>query len=1099
VAAVVFSSASLQAQSVTGTIAGVVRDPVGAAVTNIKVTARNVGTNAEFTTTTNEFGQYKFSLVSGEYGVEVEAPGFRKVILSPQKLAVNDVLREDVNLEVGPVTEAVTVDANPTRVNTEDAQLGQSLQNVSSLPILSGANGRNPLTLVGIQPGVTFFTGTAIQVGPFTVNGQRTQANNYVLDGGDSNDLAINTPDSVTTVSPNALSEFRVVTGAMKAEYGRNSGAVVMMTTKSGTNSWHGGASEIFRNTKLNAVPFFQKSPSGGTTETFANGLPRKPQWNSNDFDANFGGRIIKDKTFFFVSYLGFRRRQGVTNTATVPSDSDRALIDQYGTPTAKALMAQVPHASPGTPTTLFTAPSNFSDRDQGLVRIDHSFTSKNRLSGTWFVEDGLTKDPFAFSGSTIPGFGQQGKSRRNNIVLSDTHTFTPNLVNEIRGSYHRLASQGVVPLNTTKLSTFGITGVNADDASSDGPPWIAISGYSSFGNTIQGPQSRFDNTTQLIDNVSWVRERHVFKFGGEVRSYAQNQLFTFINNGFFSFDGTGTDTGLVKFKIPGISSSALNDFANGFSTEVDQSNSNRQGYRERAYDLFVQDDWKITRRLTLNLGLRWEYDQGLKEVHNQVSQYRAGLQSTVFPDAPLGLVYYGDKGVPRSTYGEDLNNFAPRVGIAWDVFGNGKLAIRSGFGVFYDIPISELTLQFLGVLPFGIQTAQYNVTDYRNPYSTSLVNPIANPYPFHPVAPGSKFDFAGVAPIGLTMMDPNFRTPYGLQFNTQVQYEINRDWNLDVGYVGTTGVKLLSRRQVNPGIPGPGATSGNINPRRVLNIGNPLDAAYGGAVYGGITDQLSDANSNYNSLQVGLTKRFSHGLIVTQAYTWSHAIDNASGLRTNSRVDSLLADRGNTEFDNRHRYVGTYSYELPFFKNSNPVVKQIAAGWGVSGVTTFQSGFPFNIVDGQDRCLCGSGSGTNRPDYIGGNLVFYDPRNVSTISGRPNSFFDGTGGGTGGATTNPFFRRVGTSATYAAGAGRYGNLGRNVFAGPGINNWDLRVFKTFAIKEQHKLEFWTEFLNAFNHTQFNNPTSDINSVNFGRVLTARDPRVIQLTLRYSF
>lgn len=1095
-------------QGVTGTISGVVKDPAGAAVVGARVTAQNVGTNAQITENTNELGQYKFtSLLSGTYTITVEANGFRKTTLSPQRLSVNDVLREDVNLELGAVTESVTVDANPTKVNTEDAQLGQSLQNVSDLPILSGAGGRNPLALVGNQPGVTYFTVGTGGVGnpsssagaPFSVNGQRSQSNNYVLDGGDSNDLAINTPDSVTTISPNALAEFRVVTGAMKAEYGRNSGAVVMMTTKSGANDWHGGASEIFRNTDLNAVPFFQKSPTGGTATAFASGLPRKPQWNSNDFDANFGGRIIKDKTFFFASYLGFRRRQGVTNSATVVSDADRALINQFGVPAAKALLAEVPAASPGTPTTLFSAPSNFLDRDQGVVRVDHYISTKNRLFGTWFVEDALQLDPFAFGGSLVPGFGTQAKFRRNNLIVNDTHTFSAAFLNEIRASYHRLASQSVVPVNNTKLSTFGMTGVNPDDAAAEGPPYIVLSGFNSWGNTIQGPQSRWDNTSQLIDNATWNKGRHVVKFGGEVRSYAQNQLFDFENNGYFSFDGSGTDSGIVTRRIAGISSSALNDFANGYATFVEQSNSNRQGYRTRAYDLFAQDDWKVRRNLTLNLGLRWEYNQGLKEVHNQVSQFRLGQQSSVFPDAPLGIVYFGDKGIPRSTYGEDLNNFAPRVGLSWDVFGNGKLAVRSGFGIFYDVPISELTLQFLGVLPFGLTNDQNSVADYTRPYSSAIENPKPNPFPFHAVTPGSRFNFPNFAPIGLTMMDPNFRSPYSFQFNTQVQYQFAREWNLELGYVGSTGVKLLSRRQMDPAIPGPGATTGNTDRRRVLNQGNPLDALYSGAVFGGITDQLSDANSNYNAFQVGVTKRLSRGFMITQAYTWSHAIDNASGLRSNSRIDSLLADRGNSDFDNRHRYVGSYTYELPLFRDSKGILRQTLAGWGVSGITTFQSGLPFNITDGQDRCLCSTGTGTNRPDYIGGNVVFYDPRNTSAVSGRINSYFNGTGGGTGGAVTNPFFRRVGTGATFAAGAGRYGDMGRNVFHGPGINNWDISAFKDFHIGERQLLAFRSEFLNAFNHTQFLNPTSDINSVSFGRVLTERGARVIQFALRYQF
>src|SRR5260370_454344 len=288
-------------QGTTGTITGVVKDPKGAVIPNGKVLAHNVGTGADTLGQTNDNGSYLFSnLVPGEYTISVEAPGFRKAVLTTQRLSVGDVLREDVTLEIGQVTETVTIDAHATQVNTVDAQLGKAITEIPILPILSGAGGRNALALALTLPGVQ----PAGQVGPFSVNGQRAQANNYMLDGGDSNDLAINVPDAVTVISPDALSEFRLVTGSMNAEYGRNSGGTLEVTTRHGVNTYHGGATEVVRNTVLNATPFFPKSVPGRTETKFANGLPRKPQWNSNDFDANVGGRIIRDKTFFFASYL---------------------------------------------------------------------------------------------------------------------------------------------------------------------------------------------------------------------------------------------------------------------------------------------------------------------------------------------------------------------------------------------------------------------------------------------------------------------------------------------------------------------------------------------------------------------------------------------------------------------------------------------------------------------------------------------------------------------------------------------------------------------------------------------------------------------------
>ncbi len=329
------TAGTLFGQGLTGSISGLVKDPNGAVIPKAKVSARNVATNAEIQTLTDDTGFYRIlNLDPAEYTITAEASGFRRTTTAPLQLNISQALRVDVSLEIGQVTETVTVNTSVSQINTEDAQLGQTVVG-QGLPNISGAGGRNPLNLIGLQSGVvtpppTGFS-TNMGFGTPSINGQRTQANNYLLDGVDSNDLSINIPDALAQISPNALSEFRVVTGAMKAEYGRNGGAVIEAVTRSGGNAFHGGAEEVFRNTSLNATPFFQNVTPGPPT-FFTNGLKRKPQWNTNDFDANFGGPIIRDKTFFFVSYLGFRRRQGVTSSATVFTAADRAAILQYGT-----------------------------------------------------------------------------------------------------------------------------------------------------------------------------------------------------------------------------------------------------------------------------------------------------------------------------------------------------------------------------------------------------------------------------------------------------------------------------------------------------------------------------------------------------------------------------------------------------------------------------------------------------------------------------------------------------------------------------------------------------------------------------------------------
>jgi hypothetical protein len=1088
-------------QGSTGTITGSVADASGAAVPGATVTATNTGTGIAVKTTTGALGVYSIvELPPGMYSITVEAKGFAKTTLTAQRLLVSSTLHMDVKLEVGQLNESVTVESTAAQVNTDDAQLGRSLTTIPDLPILSGNGGRNALSLIGLQPGVTMTPGTNAQgpgpaVGPFEVNGQRSQANNFLLDGADANDLAINTPSGPEVMSPNALGEFRVVTGAMNAEYGRNSGAIIESTIKSGTNSYHGEATEIFRNKVLNSNNFF--SNAAGVAN---------PPYNLNDFDANVGGPVIKNRTFFFASYLGFRRVYGETSSGTVFSEAERAAILANGVPAAKAIVNITPLPSPGFTFTNFSAPKDSLDRDQGLFKVDHRFSDQNNFSVSMFTERSTENTPFSFSGPSVPGFGELDLNTYYNVALHDTHTFGPNLVNQALAAFHRNDTPGVVPANHDSPASLGFTGIIPDDPSAAGPPDIFINSLN-VGNTYEGPQARRDNTWQYADSVSWVKGRHSLKFGVEFRAYEQNQIFDFINNGYMFFSGGATQSGLVP-ALPGLPLSdpnydAVNDFANGYILGLyDQANSDKQGYRDKFFSAYAQDDFKLTRTFTLNLGLRWDYGAPLTELHNQEDTFRAGEQSTVFPTAPVGLLYPGDAGITRSTYHRDLNNFGPRVGLAWDPTGKGKLSIRSGFGVFYNVPESELTLQFLGALPYGAQVAIPGSSNMAQPYQTAVGVPpfTTNPFPFHAAKPGQSYDYAADAPIGFTYMDPNFATPYAYQYDFQVQYEIAKDWLADAAYVGSMGRKLEIRRDINYAVLQPGATTSNEPLRDVYNLNNPQDAAYGGAVFGDITDQSTSATSSYSSLQLSLEKHFSHGLQLTNAYTWAHCIDTGSGLRANANPYSATYDRGNCDTDVRHRYIGSGIYQLPFFQDQRGLLGHVLGGFNVSTVVTLQTGLPFDIIDSGDRSL--TGAGDDRPNYIGGNVQFADPR--SNAFGLSNAYFNGTGGGTATGAGNPYFARVGSGPSLAQGAGTYGNLGRNVFHGPGILNTDLSIAKTTHITEKHSLTFRAEFFNFFNHTQFFNPgntggQNDIASPTFGEVTLARDPRLVQLSLRYMF
>jgi hypothetical protein len=1095
----VFTSVALGQN--TGTISGTVQDQSGAVVAGANVKAQNPATNFSRETTSATNGFYRFDqLPVGTYTISVEAAGFKKSVTPSVALSVNDSLTLDMKLEVGQVSEIVTVSEAPSAVNTETSVLGRTVDNrtLNDLPILSGANGRNPLALAPLQAGVM----PAGQVGPFSVNGQRAQSNNFLLDGGDSNDLAINVPDAVNGFSPDALQEFRILTNTYSADYGRNSGAVVALISKSGTNEYHGNLFHFFRNRVLNATPFFNNA-----APSFV-GL-RKPQFNVNEFGGTIGGPLHlprfgeggpaiisgKDRTFFFFSYLGFRRRQGVSQTATVPTQAQRNIINAVGTPEAKALLALIPAANSGN--TLFSSASNSLDRDQFSIRGDHRFSEANSMFVTFFNEDQVFTDPFAFGGSTIPGFGTKGDLRFTNVVVSDFHTFSPSSVNEFRFSWHQRDTLSVIPLNRTSPADLGIEGIVPDDPAASGPPRVDITGFSTFGNTIQGPQGRDDNTFQYVDNFSHNRGNHHLKFGGEYRSYYQNQTFDFINNGLYFFTGDMVDI-LGKPVIPGLTA-ALSDFARGDVLEYVQNSAGTPRYETQNYTGFFQDDWKVRSNLTLNLGVRYELDTPLVDSEDRINTFRRGQKSTVFPTAPVGLVFPGDTGIPRSTYQTDKNNFGPRVGFAWDVFGNAKMSLRAGYGLYYDTVISETTLQFLTAPPFAIQPFS-DCTTIDNPFFNALcTNPIAQPFPFTPVQPGGTFDFTSVAPISMTINDPDFKTPYSHQYNLNIQWEFMKNYLLEVGYVGTAGINLLTRREINPALLiGANPSTANTNQRRLFNQGHPDTAAFGGPVFSNITNQETSANSNYNSLQVTVSKRFSDGLYFQNAYTWSHCIDNSSGLRSNTRFNDPSADRGNCDQDIRHRNVLSYIYELPLYKDQKGFAGKVLGGWQISGVTVLQTGTPFNITEPTDRSL--SGAGSDRPDVVGsGQLQFFDPRNTNASNGGPNRSFNGTGGGTATASTNPFFRRVGSGTSLALGGGRFGSLGRNVFHGPGDMIFDFTMMKRTRIGENKIVEFRSEFFNIFNHANFGNPNGSIGSANFGRITTTRDPRLIQFALKFVF
>ena len=1084
-----FAPLPAAAQSITGAIVGRVTDPSDAVIVGANVRAINTATEVADAAATDDSGFYRLpNLLPGEYFIEVEATGFQTTRVSAQRLSLADNLRLDVQLKIGAETVSITVEDTAGEANTEDAQLGKVMRDIARLPVLSTAAGRSVLELAYTQPGTTPVENGLVS--GISVNGQRARHNHHVVDGASTNWSSVNWNSQTAAISPNAVEEFRLVTGPAKAEYGRSPGGTLILTTKSGGNRFHGIVAEVFRNQKLNAVPFFQKSVPGGTSENFASGLPRKPNYNSHDFDANLGGPIQPNKTFFFASYLGFRRRTEIARSATVPNAAERQAIEASGTPQARALIGLLPSATEGN--TLFSNLQSDLDRDQVLFKIDHHFSAANRLAITYFREDSAGINPSL--GVTVPGFEWSDLFRTQNLIVRDTHSFGPNLFHEFRVALQPVNQDIFNPANPTPPGSLGLDAIVPDLPDKASAPLVIIAGFSQFGD-LGFPIVTDEATLQFIDNVSWTRGRHALKFGGNFTSRPLDRATSVFNNGLFVFDGSGTANGLVP-EIEGLSP-ALNDLANGFTTFYQQGSAAVVEGRTSSTSLFLQDDWKVTSNLTLNLGLRWEFNKGLTETRDRVSALRPGQQSVIFPDAPAGLVYPGDEGISRSTYDEDWNNFGPRFGFALDILGNGRLAVRGGYGLFYALADYDLEFNRTRTAPHTINKRVF-FTKLADPWGGALFTPGPQPFPHVPPESGGSFDFASLAPITFWGMDRNLTTPYTQQWSLQVQYELLPNWLLEVGYVGSNGVKLYSLREANPAVPGPGANLGNSDARRVLNQGHPWLEQFGINPFSNILIYSNDRNSNSNSLQTNLTKRFSRGFQMTHAYTWSHAIDSASDQGVRDRPDDGRSQRGHADHDRRHVYVGTYVYELPGYKAPTGPLGKLLGGWGVSGMTILRSGAAFNVLDNEDRCLCAVFF-VGTPDYIGGEIAFHDPRSTDAVPGRPNSWFDGTGGGTPTAGANPHFRRVGSAPVYELGAGRHGNFERNVLRGPGFLNWQFAVFKRTKITESQSLEFRGEFSNLFNQAQFQNPVGDIGSVNFGRVIETFDPRFIQFSLRYMF
>jgi outer membrane receptor protein involved in Fe transport len=1167
-------------QQATAQLAGTVKDPSGAVIAAAKISLRNTGTNIARSVSTNKDGTYLFTQVPiGAYQLEVEQQGFEKYVRMGITLEINQNARLDVALQIGASSQVVEVTGNVTLVDTISDTIGASVigESIQRAPL----DGRNVLDLALLQPGVTETNGDSTAAGKYSIAGGRSDSVTFLLDGGLNNNLLDNSV--VFNPNPDTVAEFRILESNYSAEYGRNGGGVISVVTKSGTNQWHGSAFEFLRNDALNAAAFFNN----------ANGLPRDVL-KRNQYGATLGGPITlpklvsgKDRFFFFVGYQGQRlSQQQSTGAGTVftpaqltgdfsngqavgtctpagaqdqnvaaflqanpffQSDPNKAQCGIVDPSKISPIAAE--YVAAGLIPTNASGVANFQgahkDNDNELtMKFDFLITDKDKLSATIGGVRNPQLNPFQFA--TVTGTPNTSQNNSYYTNAAYTHTFSPNVLNEFRLFLQRNNSLQDKPgVKLPNAAQLGI-GIIQDDP--EGPPNLFFDNGLSVGFSEQGPTNLVDTTFGFSDTLTYVHGRHNWKMGGGISAYRDNTVFDFIDNGEFDFNGSGgSGTG-----------NSLADFFLGIPSSYFQFPHAPSNIRSKSYYAYLQDEWRVTKRLTLDLGVRYEYSSPKADTKGRSFSLIPGLQSTRFTGAPTGLVFPGDAGAPMGANFPDRTNWAPRIGFAWDPRGDAKTSIRGGFGMFYDILKAEDNLQFNGQPPFfssvglffpAVGPGSGAVTCFSAPFGVPCGNQ-TDPFPSTP--PASNVDFGPFLPINnggsAFFVDPHLKTPITYQYNLSVQREVAANTALEVSYVGNISHGLTSLIDVNPFVLG--------TTDRILNLGGgdsscqdsagfSSSGASGTAVcsFGSVPEFKNVSNANYNSLQASLNRQFVDSRYVgrtyfTLAYTFAHSIDNASGFRQrNSNVPSYQPNlfRASSDQDIRQRITFSGGWDLPFDRLSGP--KRLTHGWSLFPIVTWHTGSPFDVFARLAERFTpnaegptGAGDPGNVHANVVGPLNTLNPRTTQTINGNtgqyyfnPNSLSNAQCGDQNdplaGCVPGPGILPAGSQVQASPALATYGTLPRNFFRGPGYINFDLTFSKTTAITERVKFEFRAEFFNIFNHANFTNPGiinngtvngntnpftsgaggSNPNSGQFGQITSTSNPRIIQLAARLSF
>ncbi len=1083
-------TASLIAQAPVGEITGQVADSTGAVLTGAKVTVTNPATNQIRSVDTNDSGVFSVpALQPGAYSVKIEKSGFGAQKREGVILSVGQVLALNVTLQVGNVAEVVEVTGGAPVLETESTSVGTVIENkrIVELPL----NGRNYLQLASLIPGATT-NGPASSQGQqrmggsrnqFALNvaGQRVHFNHYTLDGMENTDPNFNTYLFLPSID--ALQEFKIESGLFSAEYGRGI-AQINASTKSGTNSFHGVGFAFVRNSYFDARNFFARV---------------NPPFKRNQFGGTFAGPIIlpklldgRNKLFFMFNYEGLRERRALTQTGTLPDARYRSgnfgflnkvirdplnnnqpfanaiIPDSRISPISRKVLTdffplpnQAGSGSLGIANNYLNDESRRTDGDQFSIRGDYSITSKDMT----FFRFSQTQEPqyipsaIRDQGNNVQILGQQG-------VFGYTKVIGANKVNDFKFGMNYFNSQNIQQraFQRNVVSELGLQGISQDPLFW-GIPVFQITGFANVGECNDCPFVNWNTTFQWSDNFSWTIGKHSLRIGGELRRLRYNQIGAVVPRGRFSWNGQYAGEPMADMLL-GVMS----------STEG-QVGAPIASFRQNYTGIYLQDTWKLTRKLTVNMGLRWEYESPYYDKHDAIVNVdfkwdnsaepvfvRAGTGALnqgnpQFP-APAGWQLVRDGRFGRGAGQPDRNDFGPRAGIAYQI--TEKTVLRTGGGIYFVRDIGNAVFDIVRNIPFTIRQAETADTTRPNLTWNRL------------------FTNAG-APSFLLINQFGERTSYVAQWQASIQRELTRNMSLEVTYMGSAGIKLRRLTSYNNAQPGPG------NP----NLNRPFPK-----FNGSFQNMNAPSHSNYHSLQSRLQHRFANGFTLLGSYAYSKSIDNGSGVRTTdgdqltpSDNYNLRAERGLSAFDFRQRFTASFLYELPFGKGrkmniTSSAVNFFLGGWQLGGILTFQDGFPITVTCGPGNIQ--NGGGYCKPDAIAGvnaNLA-NDQRTVAR-------WFN----------TDAYIDRIGVAPGVTPSIFRYGTAGRNTVIGPGLSSLDMSVNKFFRFKEnRHTVEFRGEFFNLPNHAIFGQPGSGLRVANYGVIGNTRvDSRQIQLALKYSF